>query len=139
MIASKLSNVWEMMRVSVQSLAQMNIRLGNAVKDAGDAVLAQEGTSPTQLVRALWEKIARGAADLRQVEEILGMRAQDAMSTDEGASKIDAMNRGRRLYANAIAELGITAIPSESLEDGAVDVDRYADAMVTRMQERGVW
>ena len=34
---------------------QMNVRMDRQLKDAGDAVLAQIGMTPSQAVRTLWE------------------------------------------------------------------------------------
>ena len=58
-----------------QAVSQMNVRMDTQLKNAGDKVLAEGDTTPTQLVRALWEKISRGTSDLRQVEEVLGISA----------------------------------------------------------------
>lgn len=37
---------------------QMNVRLDSALKEAGDAVIARSGYTPSQIVRALWEQLA---------------------------------------------------------------------------------
>jgi len=124
--------------MAVQAIAQMNIRMASAVKEAGDAVLAQDGTSPTALVRALWDKISRGSADLRQVEEVLGMAALPREQDEASSNKLRAMRRGRGLCAEGLADLGLlgsTSLPA----DQESERDQYADALVARMQERGLW
>lgn len=38
----------------MEAAIQMNTRIGRALKERGDAVLAQQGFTPSQAVRALW-------------------------------------------------------------------------------------
>lgn len=123
--------------MTTQALSQLNVRLDSGVKKAGDVVLAEEGANPTTLIRALWQKIARGAADLHQVEEVLGLRAKET-TEDAALKKLAAMRRGRALFAEGLTTLGIdpayvSAPPEQS------DVDLYAEALIDRMQERGLW
>lgn len=124
--------------MEAQTLSQMNIRLDGRLKTAGDAVLTEAGTNPTQLIRALWQKIAHGTADLRQVERVLGLRVQDESASENAATKLAAIRRGRTLFVEGLVKLGVDptgAMPSSDVSDR----DRYADALVERMQERGIW
>lgn len=52
-------------------MAQLNVRMDPELKAAGDSVLDLYGVSPSELVRAVWEKIARGGTALIQVAETL--------------------------------------------------------------------
>lgn len=124
--------------MEAQTLSQMNIRLDGRLKTAGDAVLTEAGTNPTQLIRALWQKIAHGTADLRQVEHVLGLRVQDESASDGAATKLAAIRRGRELFAEGLVELGVDPMGAMQPSGGS-DRDRYADALVERMQERGIW
>ena len=121
-----------------QTLSQVNIRMDSRVKKEGDAVLAEEGTNPTQLVRALWQKIACGSADLHQVEEVLGLRVQSEATEGAASEKLAAMRRGRSLVTEGLAILGIDPARIEPLPD-VFDRDLYTEALVDRMQERGLW
>ena len=51
----------------MSAMAQLNIRMEPQLKAAGDEVLARLGITPTQLVRALWMKVSRGAEALDQI------------------------------------------------------------------------
>lgn len=124
--------------MEAQTLSQMNIRLDGKLKTAGDAVLAEAGTNPTQLIRALWQKIAHGTADLHQVERVLGLRAQDETSSEDAATKLAAARRGRRLFAEGLTELGMDPALAVPPSDES-DRDQYAEALIDRMQERGTW
>ena len=123
--------------MSSSALVQMNVRMQGRVKEAGDAVLAEAGTTPTQIVRALWEKISRGAADLQQVEEVLGMSAP-IPSQDETARKLDAMRRGRELFAEGLATLNVR--PSADVSQADVSsTEQYVEALTDRLRERDLW
>ena len=121
-----------------KAISQMNIRINSQVKDAGDRVLVEGGVSPTQIVRALWEKISHGVQDLRQVEQVLGTSAQVDQAQESKTDRMYAMRRGRALFAEGLAEWGISADDVAPFQD-ASDVDRYTEALVERMKERNVW
>lgn len=53
------------------TMAQVNARINQDIKLAGDAVLGQMGISPTQLIRAVWAKVACGAKACDQLVSVL--------------------------------------------------------------------
>lgn len=126
--------------MTTQTLSQMNIRLDSDTKRAGDAVLAGAGVTPTELIRQLWQKVAQGADDLRQVEEVLA-GASPAVITKQPASpdKLIAMRRGRELFAQGLRELGVDTANAARPVDAGDDRDTYVAALVDRMAERDVW
>lgn len=121
-----------------QALSQMNIRMNKQLKDAGDRILAESGCTPTHVVRSLWEKISRGSADLQQVEGVLGNSGLESPSHNTTTQKAEAMQRGRTLFAEGLASLGIRA-DADVPHDDKSDTDRYIEASVDRMRERGLW
>ena len=50
---------------------QINVRLEQPLKQAGNAALASIGLSPSAAIRALWEKAARRGKDLEEVQMLL--------------------------------------------------------------------
>ncbi|MBR3318371.1 MAG: hypothetical protein IKG21_11190 [Atopobiaceae bacterium] len=72
------------------AMAQVNIRMNSALKAQGDEVLALAEVSPSQLVRAVWAKVAQGRESLDQLVRVL---AADVKPTDaaEGTPLGDAM------------------------------------------------
>ena len=52
-------------------MAQLNVRMTPELKAAGDSVLDLYGVSPSELVRAVWEKIAAGDEAFRQIVDTL--------------------------------------------------------------------
>jgi len=124
--------------VPAQALSQMNIRMNKQLKDAGDKILAESGRTPTQIVRSLWEKISRGSADLQQVEEVLGNAGLEAPTHNTTTQKVEAMQRGRALFAEGLSNWGIRADAGIPHDDKS-DTNRYIDALVDRMRERDLW
>lgn len=55
----------------MSTMAQVNIRMDSRLKSSGDAVLNRMGITPTQLIRAVWMKVARGTEALDQLVEVL--------------------------------------------------------------------
>ena len=53
------------------AMAQVNARINQDIKLAGDAVLGQMGISPTQLIRAVWAKVACGTKACDQLVSVL--------------------------------------------------------------------
>ena len=47
--------------------SQLNVRMDSELRSAGDAVLERMGVTPTEVVRALWAKIAKGVQECEQV------------------------------------------------------------------------
>ena len=121
-----------------QAVSQMNIRMDTQLKITGDTVLAEGNTTPTQLVRALWEKISRGTSDLRQVEEVLGISAPPAPSPCANASKLEAIQRGRDLFVQGLATWDI---PEDAViaHEECTDMDRYTEELIDRLRERDLW
>ena len=52
-------------------MTQVNVRIDQRLKLAVDAVLGQMGITPTQLIRAVWSKVAGGAKACNQLIDTL--------------------------------------------------------------------
>ena len=116
------------------STTQLNARLNCDLKTAGDAALSQIGFSPTQAVRALWEKAARRGEDLEQVEQLLSSASRET-AHDAQANPDDIVREGWALIDEARAALGIGASEARELPS---DDELLADALYDRMAERGL-
>ena len=73
------------------SLSQMNVRMESQLKAAGDDVLARMGVTPTQLVRAVWMKVAQGAEAFDQIVAVLAAEPA-AVSGAAGGEGADAVS-----------------------------------------------
>lgn len=104
------SEVMEMPGTTVASQArqtQMNTRIDSALKEAGDAVLARLGYSPSAAVRGLWRFVVDHQDDAAAVREVLEPNASAGLS-DEVARKAAAIASLRSQYAQTADELGIS-------------------------------
>lgn len=96
--------------------AQINVRLSQELKAAGDAALMEAGISPSQIVRALWEKVSQRGQSLEDVVELL----LSAPQGDEDAARarklatIDRMSQGFEAFAQAN---GLEVAPDSSTLD----------------------
>lgn len=95
---------------------QMNTRIDATLKEAGDAVLARLGYSPSAAVRGLWQFVVDHQDDAASVRKVIDPGVASALS-DESARKASAITSLRSLYAQTARELGIpgndgTDIPS---------------------------
>lgn len=85
---------------------QMNTRIDASLKEAGDAVLARLGYSPSAAVRGLWQFVADHQDDAASVRKVIEPDAASALS-GESARKASAITSLRSLYAQTARELGI--------------------------------
>lgn len=82
------------------AMAQLNVRMEPRLKSAGDEVLARLGVTPTQLVRALWMKVSRGAEAFDQVVAVLAQEpAAVSVAEFAGRAGFDADPFEERLMA----------------------------------------
>ena len=113
----------------MSATVQMNIRIGAALKEAGDSALAEIGLTPSQAVRALWEKTARRGKDLHEVANLLRPTAADEPA--DGANPVEA---GWQAMDEALASLGID--PATPL--AATDEDLLEELWDERLAQRGL-
>ena len=98
---------------------QMNTRMDATLKEAGDAVLARLGYTPSAAVRGLWRFVVTHQDDAAAVRGVIEPDAASALS-DEATRKVSAILGLRSLYAQKAQELGISG-------NGAVDLPSWDD------------
>lgn len=105
--------------------AQMNVRMDRQLKEAGDAVLASLGMTPSQAVRALWEYLV--------IYERMPSKEESAeIPSDEANQRFveSRAARGSHIIRDSCLKYGIP-IPEFS---GDYD-DLYEEAMADRYPE----
>ena len=107
---------------------QMNTRIDTSLKEAGDAVLARLGCSPSAAVRGLWQFMVDHQDDAASVRKVIEPGAASALS-DESARKASAIASLRSLYTQTARELGIRG------NDGA-DIPSWDDLREDWYDER---
>lgn len=109
--------------------AQMNVRLDSQLKEAGDAVLASLGMTPSQAVRELWQYLTENG------HMPIAKRNNDEVLPDDIRSKasLSHLSEGAALVSNYYERFSITM----SSPDETFDYDELYDQM---MRERfGDW
>jgi|GEM_PF-1633907 hypothetical protein len=114
--------------------AQLNVRMGAALKERGDAGLASIGLTASEAVRALWELASSGAQNLAALQRLLA----DAPAASPRAEALDAgdpLSEGKSLYAAALSQLGLEAAPVDA---GVSDKELLQDALLERLDVKGL-
>lgn len=122
------------------TMAQVNIRIASDVKRAGDATLERADVTPTQLVRAIWAKLAMGHEALDQLVEALVKDPSPYAATVEGDVRAGDMlveHIARRQQAFE-QEVGLNARACVPLSDDEAE-DLLYEEQVLRERERMVW
>lgn len=86
------------------TVTQMNVRIDASLKTAGDEALSSIGFSPTQAVRALWERAAQRGEQLEAVKRFLN----DGTAEASRNPKLDVLEAGWRIVPEGLAALGIS-------------------------------
>lgn len=114
------------------STAQINVRLDRALKTAGDEALAEAGISPSEAVRALWDKLAKRGESLEALKRLLFSPEQTDLADDEQNPLTDGWQIADKFYATCGSSLGGTT------RDVAWQ-DLYAEAMDEHYADKGLY
>lgn len=123
--------------VTKPHMVQMNVRIDADLKKQGDRAFERIGSSPSEMVRALWRYASRHANDpetLRHLmEELEG----------EGAAKnsvSETPRQGWEIMEEAYRALGITPapLPEDDEERLAYYDELKEEAWLDRQRERGL-
>ena len=103
------------------AMVQMNVRIDEQLKAGGDAVLAHEGVTASEAVRALWRYLAAWEALPGPLARLVGREAFDEASESEAAASappnpVDEFYAAMGLAASPLADEDI-ALLREELEE----------------------
>lgn len=115
-------------------LSQMNIRLDAQTKASGDAVLRRMSITPSELVRAVWAKIAEGVEGCEQVLAVLQPQKTSAQGVESEGEAFIVRIEARQAALLALA--GDAAHPA-TMADDELD-DALWEEWEQRDRERGV-
>lgn len=112
--------------------SQMNIRIDAALKERGDDALSSIGFTPTQAVRALWERASQRGQQLEEVKQLLqGTKMEAHLATAEDSP----LSTGRRIVPEGLSSLGIS---EHALAQASQDESALLDAaMMDRASQKG--
>lgn len=114
---------------------QMNVRIDEKQKSAGDAVFALVGYTPTDVVRAMWGFAARNAGEPSAVRDLLAtMRAPlDSEQEEEQQRRRRLLDEGGNIYQRFLDTLGVDQLPAIEQQDiRELRQHAYADRMLEK-------
>lgn len=110
------------------STAQMNIRLDSALKASGNAVIAELGYTPSQVVRALWE--------FATVQGTLPPALMHLLRGNQTAASLSEGEPGRESEGAAIVSSFYQKIGIEEPVNGTVDYDELRELAAAEQLEK---
>lgn len=116
--------------MGTQAVQQLNVRLNANVKRRAEDVIALADSSATEVIRALYTKIAGGAADYAEVMAVL------CPSEGEEAVNDSVVRGGWSIADEFYSSIGHDAsiVPAEERPWDEV----YANAMTEHFREKGI-
>lgn len=109
--------------------AQMNIRLDSALKASGNAVIAELGYTPSQVVRALWEfATVQGTLPAALTHILQGAKTTAASDIDGESGKAA---EGTRIVSSFYERIGI-----EEPTEGIVDYNELRELAAAEQLEK---
>lgn len=104
-------------------MVMLNVRMERSVREQGNAVLAELGVTPSQYVRAMWDKLALGSRDAAKamVAEVMAP-ARTPEKQAELNRKLVALEHIDQSFYDMAERLGLdpsthVAMTDEELED----------------------
>jgi hypothetical protein len=115
----------------MSTTVQINVRMDQSLRDAGNAALGGKGLSPSLFVRAVWEKLAQRGEAL----EILLDAVFDKTEPHGDQSPVEC---GQALYATFLHDACLEGrTRNDAVEERAFD-EMVEDAVVERWNDRSL-
>lgn len=92
---------------------QINVRIDRSLKEAGDAVLAELGISPSQIIRDLWARLA-SREQSQEVLDTLGLGKRSAEEQAQIDRKLAVIER----MTTRFEKLGQDMVPGSTIKYG---------------------
>ena len=105
--------------------AQINVRLDRELKESGDRELELLGVTPSQAVRALWEKLARGGQDAAAVRELLFEQETKQEMSAAQKRKLEVLEEIKQSWQDLADTLGLDLSTFKPSTDEELRESRY--------------
>lgn len=113
--------------------SQMNVRIDDALKAQGDAVFAELGLNPSEVVRAVWTYAAQHGDAPAVVTEALQTGADRSAEIEE-RHRLALVQQGHELVSSFRARMGMQAVErTEELDYRALREEAWEE----RLAEQG--
>ncbi|WP_302963993.1 type II toxin-antitoxin system RelB/DinJ family antitoxin [uncultured Adlercreutzia sp.] len=110
---------------------QMNVRIDDDVRIAGNEAFESIGWTPSQAAREVWAYAARNRRNPRKLREM--RRLLEEAPVRSGMSKAE---EAARIVSEGLASMGIDI--KRCAPSGLSDKELYHEAMMERMRARGL-
>ena len=128
--------------LSPAKTVQMNVRIDEDLKEAGDIAFARIGLTPSQAVRLLWDYAARHANDPQtcsQLVEMLDEEPPNGSASSEREQRLETLHKGWALIDDFRREHNLTCtVPEDDDERMAYYEQLREEALWERLAERGL-
>ena len=106
------------------ALSQMNVRIDNEVRVAGNLALENAGFTPARAVRGLWQFAARNRNNPERIRRELRFLGEVPEGVDEREERARAIREGWSLVDEGLAALGLSLdgvrpLPFDELKEQA--------------------
>ena len=118
---------------------QMNVRINEDIKAAGDAALASIGLTPSGMVQAIWSYAARNRHNKKALRELAQFAKEDPKAEakkqrSEAERKHDLVMKGPQIYLDMLDRMGIENPGQAHMPS---DDELLYQAYLDKMAERG--
>lgn len=106
-------------------MVMLNTRMERSLRELGNSTLAELGITPSQFIRAIWEKLAGDKQEaLAQAEAIMKPRLT-AEQQAETERKLAALSRIDRSWEDMVQTLGLDPATYVSMSAEELQEERY--------------
>jgi RHH-type rel operon transcriptional repressor/antitoxin RelB len=118
-------------------MAMLNVRMEREKRERGNRILAELGYTPSQYVRAVWDRLIDGGLHgaKGQVEAAM-TPARTPEQQAESDRKLEALERGDALFLEFAESVGLDPSTHTPLPDSE---DELADARYAYLSEKYGW
>ena len=118
-------------------MAMLNVRMEREKRERGNQILAELGYTPSQYVRALWDRLIEGGWHGAKAQgEAIMTPARTPERQAEIDRKVEVLDRGDRLFIQFAETVGLDPSTHAPLPD---DEDDLADARYEYLAEKYGW
>lgn len=115
--------------------SQMNIRIGSALKQRGDAALAQMGYTASEVVRSIWTLASSGGRGMDELKRLLTKGT--ALERGEHVAEVENADHLKpwELYDHYLIQLGegYHNVPTQLCDDDLLEEESFE-----RMSKKGL-
>lgn len=113
------------------NIVQLNVRMDQSLRDAGNAALSSKRLSPSVFVRAAWEKLAQRGESLEVLLDAVFGKA-------EQAKEQSPVESGQLLYTAFVRDVGLEGRALDATTEGRSFGEIAEDSIMERWRERGL-